>query len=683
MSIRILMTFAVLLVAITLFSLPAAQALPKINEEPASLTVGTTDGTPIPGQQAPEITVEGMNGDLLKLSALRGNYVIIYFWRPFEPTTMLVSIFDLYRKHSSSGNLRLFTIALQSDKNKDWIQTLATNNAPGSHHGFEIVPSSKNSAYALLGRPGLNANTLVDPNGNYYKVNATFAEIDNALLNAFSGQNIGQPMATTQPATTPAALSTIPGTQTVSPIENTPVSFNPTEATSSQFIEITSKPTASPSAAPTAAPASANKTTYKIQLAAVKTVKTSNYTSLSKIGAVTTMPTPNNQAHRVFLGEFTEQQNARIALDEVKKSGFKDAFLVYFENGAYKGAVPAPANSAAVTVTPVTKPEATPNVAPEVAPNTNNKADIKPTTMNVNTNNNNNGNDRIEVDKINIPSSVGLLPPPQSPPPTFNPDIMSFPPDEAFSNPSQPVTTKPSTYVTLPSSPTGSSQIGVQPGVTTQPTSANIVIPPSLRDTAPTIFNDNTDEDQESDPIGVNYTPPKRDGFVNTTTSVNTNSAPVTTTSPISTAPTTTTTTPATTTTTTTTSSAQQSGIPSYPAPNTNTTTATQPVATTTNTTANTNNTTASTATNTATKGNTLGTKLQEVAATAPTTAPPAVTPAASDTKPNNINTIGYGEISDKQMEEYMRSNSNILENTKSDRLKAKDKRKKKKRSKK
>ena len=74
---------------------------------------------------------------------------------------------------------------------------------------------------------------------------------------------------------------------------------------------------------------------------------------------------------------------------------------------------------------------------------------------------------------------------------------------------------------------------------------------------------------------------------------------------------------------------------------------------------------------------------LQEVAATAPTTAPPAVTPAASDTKPNNINTIGYGEISDKQMEEYMRSNSNILENTKSDRLKAKDKRKKKKRSKK
>lgn len=95
------------------------------------------------------------------------------------------------------------------------------------------MPSSKNSAYALLGRPGLNAITLVDPNGNYYKVNATFAEIDNALLNAFSGQNIGQPMATTQPTTTPAALSTIPGTQTVSPIENTPVSFNPTEATSS------------------------------------------------------------------------------------------------------------------------------------------------------------------------------------------------------------------------------------------------------------------------------------------------------------------------------------------------------------------------------------------------------------------------------------------------------------------
>jgi tetratricopeptide (TPR) repeat protein len=70
---------------------------------------------------------------------------------------------------------------------------------------------------------------------------------------------------------------------------------------------------------------------YKIQLVALRDTRFFDGSKISHLGVIKDYPKPNNMTAKV-IGDFTES-NIREKLNEIKKAGFKDAFVVKESNG--------------------------------------------------------------------------------------------------------------------------------------------------------------------------------------------------------------------------------------------------------------------------------------------------------------------------------------------------------------
>jgi peroxiredoxin len=115
------------------------------------------------GAFAPEIALQGADGNILKLSSTRGKYVLLDFWASWcgpcnQETPNLVHI---YWKYKNQG-FDIYQVSL--DKNKDsWLKSITQNGLSWSNVcDFKMWNSPIVSLYNIEEIPG---NFLLDPKG--------------------------------------------------------------------------------------------------------------------------------------------------------------------------------------------------------------------------------------------------------------------------------------------------------------------------------------------------------------------------------------------------------------------------------------------------------------------------------------------------------------------------------------
>ncbi len=126
-------------------------------------------GTAI-GDEAPEITMNGLDGKPLKLSSLRGKLVLIDFWASWcgpcrRENPNVVSAYEKYKKAKwkSAKGFDIFSVSL--DQNVDaWKAAIEKDGLLWKSHVSDLK-GWQNGAAAMYGVSSIPMSFLIDENG--------------------------------------------------------------------------------------------------------------------------------------------------------------------------------------------------------------------------------------------------------------------------------------------------------------------------------------------------------------------------------------------------------------------------------------------------------------------------------------------------------------------------------------
>lgn len=131
------------------------------------------------GQPAPEIALPDVNGQIVKLSSLRGKYVLVDFWakwcgpcRQENPNVVRV-----YNKYKDKG-FTVFGVSLDRRK-EDWLQAIQQDGLTWTHvSDLKYWQSEAAKTYNITSIP---FSVLVDPNGIIIDKNLRSGALDQRL----------------------------------------------------------------------------------------------------------------------------------------------------------------------------------------------------------------------------------------------------------------------------------------------------------------------------------------------------------------------------------------------------------------------------------------------------------------------------------------------------------------------
>ncbi len=142
------------------------------NEAPVAKSLYTSPvkvGTNI-GDQAPEISMNGVDGKKLQLSSMRGSLVLIDFWASWcgpcrRENPNVVRAYNKYQKakFKTADGFDIFSVSLDSNK-ESWKKAISQDKLSWSNHVCDLK-GWKNEAAAVYGVSSIPMSFLVDENG--------------------------------------------------------------------------------------------------------------------------------------------------------------------------------------------------------------------------------------------------------------------------------------------------------------------------------------------------------------------------------------------------------------------------------------------------------------------------------------------------------------------------------------
>ena len=144
------------------------------NEEPIIIAPATVEVTGKIGHnigdEAPEIAMNSPKGKEMRLSDLRGSYVLIDFWASWcgpcrRENPNVVRAYDKYKKakFKDGEGFEIFSVSLDSDIPR-WESAIKKDNLDWKHHVSDLKKWD-NEAAVMYGVNSVPMSFLVDPNG--------------------------------------------------------------------------------------------------------------------------------------------------------------------------------------------------------------------------------------------------------------------------------------------------------------------------------------------------------------------------------------------------------------------------------------------------------------------------------------------------------------------------------------